>query len=611
MPDNSSKPNVKSVLEYANWIVESQEEKRKTQEAVRAVFFLEDGLEHKVADLPENNWMVPIVDPMPNNAIRTMANILSNKPPRISVKIPEEAITKTWYDKTSAWAVARYRRLPEWAKRLGEPKLPSEKLQETFENVLRYVFQQNDNRRDGALRRDLALDGFITDQMAVKCVDLRLTNLWQGKDPKAFEGQSPFLFQRIDPVQLYVMRNELGVSHAIHRYLRLVRDVKALYGERIRGDIDELKDEQNNVLFCEQWWCEGGAHYKCAWIEKVDATYSDLDEQIKRCAWVVDESGDEIQENALGFIPIIAKTCNGSGNDIMPVLYAAVQSGMNVASNVAWTIRSSLALKLANMPIVFSGWDGSQPVPKIDFTKISVLAARTGQDFKFMEEPHNTELPALLNSISDKMQESTAPKTLTGEYPSGAPASAFALSVSTGAQIIEPIREALSRLHSDAARMVFDYMKVYPDFDAEHDSQVVLRMANGKETIDGSALPDWMDIAVEFEPDLPQDKIALMNVAMQAFAMKWLPRDKTYEVAKLEDINDIKKQWEEEGQVKPVKQGQAPYVDRTRVGNTNINLPPGTNPQAGPIEPTAPQPNEGEMTRQARQAMGNPYRGKR
>ncbi len=545
-----SKKTIEEIIEYANWLIESQADRVKMQQQMRSVYRLD--WQFAYAKEPGNEWVVPVVDPLPNNAIRTMANILANRFPRVKVKIPREAIEQSVVDRSSAWAVAAWRRLPLPIRKLASPKMPIEKMQEVYENVIRYTLRQNDERRDGALRRDAAIDGFVYDQIAFKCVDLRLTRLWGGDGVGAnrrarLNGESPFIIKRIDPTALYTERDDFGVSVAIHRYLRSLREVKAVYRDKIRGDLDALKDEKNFVLFTEKWWRDGdGKYWKAAWIEKIASAYTDMDDQIQRIAWIVDEDGNEIQENSLGFIPIISKTCNGNGNDIMPTLYAAVHSGMHIASNIAWTYRASLPIKFANPQWQLEGWVDGQPMPKLDYTAMRIIPVRQGQRLTPLDEPHNSEIPALVQATEHKMQESLISETMLGRYPTGAPASAFALATSTGAQIIEPVREALKYAFSQAARLEFEYLKVYPTYDSESDGKLTLWIDGGETVVDPHSIPAWLDIEVEFEPDLPQDKIALMNIAMQAYAMQWLPRDKTYEIARLEDINEINRMWEEE-----------------------------------------------------------------
>jgi hypothetical protein len=353
-------PKITDVLDYANYIVQSQSARVEQQKKYRKVFSLD--WEFKYADKPGNEWMLPVVDPRPNSSVRTAANILANKEPRVSVKIPREAIERGVFDRTSAWGVAAWRCLPMPIKRLAQPKTPVEKLQEILENVIRYAIRENDSYRDGALRRDLALDGFITDHVVVKCVDLRLARLWQSPPaplttlaPHASAGEggqgdfrppltkgrdgvglirSPFIFKRVDPTSFYFEKDDDGLSYAMERYLRPIRQVQSVYRGKLKGDADALKDGNGFVLFNEIWWREGAEWWKCAFIEKPLAAYSDIEERVERTAWVAPETlaphaSAGVQENTLGFIPYVMKTCAGSGQEIMPMLYSIVESGLD------------------------------------------------------------------------------------------------------------------------------------------------------------------------------------------------------------------------------------------------------------------------------------------
>ena len=535
--------------------------------------------------------MIRVVDPLPNNAIRTMANILANKEPRIRIKIPQEAIVTSEIDRSNAVMQAAYRVLPAAVKAFWKPREPINKTQETYENVLRYCFRQNDERRDGMLRRDAALDGLLYDQIALKCVDLRLTSSWNNE---LYGGTSPFVILRLDPTGVCVERDNYGISCALHRYVRSLREVKSVF-ENVKAtfDLDSVKDEKNNVLFAEMYWKESDGSLKQAmWIEKIGAVYKDLEDHVSNTAWIANPDGVEIQENSLGLIPIVQKTCNGSGNNIMPILYAAEKSNFHAASNAAYTLLLSNAIKFGLPQLQKTGANPNDPPLVIDYTQPHIYNLGTNQELKAIEQPENDKQVDALRIIIDKMQESTAPKSIRGEYPTGSPASLFALSVSVGTQVIAPIRDALNQSLREIGGHIFKYLKTYPDYDKKYPN-VELWMDGGKTVVEPNKIPKWMDISVEFEPQLPQDENAKMQIAMQAHQTGWLPRNKTYELAKFDDINEINDMWKEQG----APQTANPAIPAPQQLNTAYA--PNVAPQPGQIDMNQQPPDQAQQMQNA------------
>ena len=581
----------KDVLEYSIWLVQRDSDRVTTQLEIRKVYNLL--WDWEVAD--KNPWMIRVVDPLPNNAIRTMANILANKEPRIRVKIPKEAMVATEIDRSNPLIQAAYQMLPAPIKAFWNPREPIHKTQESYENILRYCFRQNDERRDGALRKDVALDGLLYDQIVMKCIDLRMSNAW---DSERQAGKSPFVIKRLDPTAVYVERDDFGVSCVLHRYVRSLREVIGVFGEsklKTTYKLDDIKDNRGAVLFCEMYWRDGETIKQAMWIEKREQAYTDLDAHLEETAWVANEEGVEIIENPSGFIPIISKTCNGTGGDIMPILYAAEKSNFHAASNAAYTLLISNAIKFGIGQYQKAGANPNDPPMVIDWTQPHIYPTGAGQEIKTIDPPESDKQVEALKVIIGKMQESTAPESITGKYPPGTPASAFALSLSAGTKVIDPIRDGLDQAFSQIGMMMLDYARVYPEFDKEVPS-LELWIDNGKTVIEPNKIPRWMDVSVQFEPQLPSDENAKMQIAMQAYQTAWLPRKKTYELAKFDDINEIEDLWKEQGEM----QG-APPPERTRVGQQLLNTAsaPGVAPQAEPVNQNPQPPQPGQMAQRA------------
>jgi hypothetical protein len=578
------RPNPKEIIDYVNWVAKNQEERVKAQRLMLKSYELAPGMEHTIAAMSGNEWIVEMRDPLPHDTTRQLASILANKEPHIKVTIPQEAIQESEFDKTSPFAIAAWRKMTQILPRLKNlinPNQQISKLQSQYENLLRYFFEQNDSHRDGWLRRDAARDALNLDQIVFKVVDLRITKGWDDyKDSD--DGRSPFIIRRVNPITFYFERNEYDLTLAVERYRRPVREIKQTYGDNFKGDLESIKNDMGMVDFTEVWWCQDGCYWKMAFIEKVNEDNVRMNKEINSTVFVTDDDGNEVEENTLGFIPYVVKTCIGNQDHIEPFLYAAVQSGLLQASNVASSFRLGNALKTINAPWRAKGFVKGSTPPVLDFRTQGLLMLEPGQDIEPpLVPPINQTLDESLASVGQKLQESTLPMTVMGSMPgqsSRTPASAFALSISQGSQVLKPIKEALDGAFSEASRMLFRYMKAYQKYATDKKlANLEVWLNGGKTIIDPDSFPKWMKIEVNFEEDVPQDKMGKWNQAMQAFAIRGtdnvplMPRRYAYEYAGVEDVNSLMALVEEERKAMQ-KQSQAgpPAPDMQKVGNMLI-----------------------------------------
>jgi hypothetical protein len=191
-------------------------------------------------------------------------------------------------------------------------------------------------------------------------------------------------------------------------------------------------------------------------------------------------------------------------------------------------------------------------------------------------EPPSQHVAALLARIEDAMgQASGVSPVLSGNVSqTQTAASLYSLAMSAAQQIINPVKDGLNYVFAGTGRMIFDYVRAYENFD---DDELALYVDSKRTVIRAEDIPDYMDIEVTFDPDMPTDKMALYNVAMQAHSSGWLPLEDTYELARLEDINEIMTHWEAGRKPGAPRAAQQPGIPSSALPpNVMQGYPPGS-----------------------------------
>ena len=536
----------KEILEYCDAIVEDQKDRVDQQRKMRACANLNWKFESK----PDG--FIEVLDPAPADNINLMASIVSNKKPVIKCTVPKEAVERSKLDLSIPSIVAALREIPE-RYRLWERKGKIPKMEETFANVFESILQQNDERRDGAIRRDWARDGFVTDQLAA-CV--WFVPLLKGYRAEEMDGKAPFSIERVDPITLYVVRDEYGVQCALRRWVRRWRDVKRIYKGRLKADnasIEELFDKNANVEFTEKWWRdENGNHYKCAFVERENKAGDEIEQRVEKMAWVVGNKGGFIEDNLLKFIPYVKKTCVGSDDSIKPFLGNFVNSNLNGANNIAWSLGTNLAIKLSNVQFIEESDDPTNDSELgLDFTDINEYLIKKGNSVTALQIPDADKLERLINNVEGKAQRTLLPTVTFGELSPGSPYAANKLAFDTGTIKIEPYTEALESLTEEVGQMCFRYLREYPEFeeDEEKSSRVIFWMNGGRTVVEPGRIPPRLELHVRYRVDKPMDKISML----QSVKDLWRPDGSglfdirsVHELVGTEDIDEVLKRRKEE-----------------------------------------------------------------
>lgn len=526
--------NFDEILDHSNALVDAGHGRVSKQSDMWSCYNL-DWDEKAFAGAP--HWVMRTTDPQPADSIGWLTDILSVSEPGIDIVIPDDALVSA----TGADVLREYlNKLIDFLKQVKRQQSDGEKLAENLEGIARFVLHQNDERRAQSMVRELLIHGFVSDQIAIKCADLRLTKLWQGEDPD-LEGKSPFVFIPVDPRNVFTEWDNFGISAALHREVRQLRQVRAMYGNK--ADLsrsDELKDPNGLVIFAEYWTRQEHA----AWIEKTVRDKDDFDPEGKLLHYAMIQKP---KENPLGFIPIIVRTCRGTREDIHPILYNGWKSKIFQRASLMLTAQFTEAFKHAIGQYVRTRTNQATPPMRLDFTQPHVYDLEGDQDLKPLLTPQSSELLKALALARTIQDTTTVSKVIAGQEPGGATAAAAINLLVHGAKLaLTPVQMAIQDAYAQVVQMMFQYVRAY-DRITDGEGNVEMWTDGGTQKIYPSQLPKWLRVNVTLKADLPQDKISLVSMAAQMASARSVDgrplfSRKTIQSLVIDDLNDEENQ---------------------------------------------------------------------
>ncbi len=510
----STVDSFENIKDHSDALIEAAKPRLDTQHAMFHVYNLD--WDEKALD-GKPDWVMDTKDPQPADSIAWLTDILSTSDPAVDIEIPDDALMGAPAADANpiqkmVWDLALF------LKQLARQQSDATKLAENLEGIARFVLRQNDERRAQSLLRQLLIDGFVFDQFAVKCADLRVTKLWKGEDESKtpvggeLQGVSPFVFTRIDPRTLFTAWDDLGMYAALQRDVRPYREIKAKYGA-IAELPDDLQDDNGNIGFCEYWRRD----VTCLWIESLNPEQEagDKGDNTENHAFI-----QKPKPNPLGFIPIVTRTCRGDHDSIRPILYNGWKSKIFSRAGVLLTVMFTEAFKQAITQFVRTNTSNADPPMVLDFTAPHVYDLQGGQDIRPLTLPVNAELLRTLGTIRTIQDSTTVSKVIAGQEPGGATAAAAINLLIHGAQLsLSPTKKALEEVYAQMVQMIFKYVRVYETL-YEGKGNLELWTDGGTKRIMPAELPKWLNIDVRLKADLPQDKIVLVNMAAQMAAMR-------------------------------------------------------------------------------------------
>jgi hypothetical protein len=378
-----------------------------------------------------------------------------------------------------------------------------------LEKLANLMWTRSNKIQGNKVERDLALTGFLFDEMQVQVIStrdlLKAAELglkeagdkekrkWEGRVRAAEEmvGFTPYLFESINPMYGIGIRGRHGIATYFKRMNRRAFDVYNEWGWRA----EELKTKKSAmVVYCE-WWDEAN-----------------------RYVWVEGSSKPILAEpHGLSFIPIETITAEGSmlfdkeTRQREPLLYGVLKSGIARSQSLLLTAMMTNVKELINAGFVFMQGAEGQQLDIIQHNVIgSVLNVPPGANIRpLMKEVLNADSVQMLNMINQLYTDSTLYDQALGQPVSGADNfSMVSLLAQAGRLPLIGVKEKMQILLSAIMRKAFIWLK--------DDNQAYYTKAQGNELeINPAQIPDYMEWEVTVEPDLPQDKMQMARLAME------------------------------------------------------------------------------------------------
>lgn len=564
------------VLERAAWLVRSQSERVKMQEDLQKVFQL-DWNDEALRNKPD--WVKPVKDPQTFNSMQWLVDVLAHDEPNIQIEIPEGSLPGSvpqlqlpampmmgmggvagvggngmspmgmgggmpGADPLMQDMLGATGMMSGEAMGQADDEQARKDMGDMLEKTAQEIYRQNDLRSPTSLQRDELYAAFVNGMVVDKIADLRLSGNKWGKYAAKNRGASPFYVRSLNPAHVYFEWDEYGVCEVFQRYMRPLREVKRLYGGKVLG-LENVKATEANgyVEFCEYWTED----VQAMWVERVyyngwgDENWFSGQEPIGSGYFVQAPKG-----NPLGFIPYALKVARGSSvfnrtNMVYPHLYAGHKSKLFLRQNLFLTVASTLAFMLVN-PQFAHETDMDNPI-ELDFSAPAVHKIAKGDKLTPLEMKISRDFYDVMTVIASKVEESTVSKVVAGQSPGGVTAaSGINLLIGGGKLTVSSVQKAMGEVRAQATGKIFEFMKMYPQF-APLESARLEMMGGGKfNSIDPASLPERMDIKVEYQPFMPQDKALAVQTWLQPLMAKLISSDFFYGQTGVQDVVTLRRQ---------------------------------------------------------------------
>ncbi len=537
-------------------------------------------------------WITEVKDPQPFMAVRWLTSIMATSDPRIGLRIPQEALSIAPEQKFDNFKQTMLHLLPQWVARLFRTSDDTEQLTESLEQILDTFFRQNDARARTPLLSDMLHSAFVHGRIVVKVADLRHNDDWA--ELHADESNlSPFIMRVRDAKNVFVEWDYLGLHTVLERSVRTRRDIEDEYGV----DLSDLCDEPTQNLIFNEYWTRQVRHL---WVEKVlnegeEIADTDYAESVR-------EIDGEHSENTLRFIPYVvadayATAAFGERDMTYPLLYPGYQSQLFQRTSLFFTVVTSLAFRLANPQWAQIGVPEGEEAIDLDFTQPNVYPMGPGQTLQDMNTKLNSDLYQVLETLMAKAQDATVSPVTAGQLPTGVrAASALGLLAQGGKLQLLPVQNCVELMYAQIINLIFKYIRLYDEID-EDAATIDLWTAKGLQRLDPGTLPDYIEPKVSITIQLPQDKAAQINTALNAWKSRAISQRTMWEWMDIPDTNEElrRMQWEE-------ARGLAPALNAY---NESMQQPAGLSTQEGvPVEQTPAQNPVSQMPSDIQQDVG-------
>ncbi len=634
-------------LERASWLVRSQSTRTTMQEELQKVFQL-DWNDDALINKPP--WVQEVKDPQPFNSMQWLVDVLAHDEPQVQIEIPEGAMPQAlppmgmsgmlqggqggqggmgmsgmsppMMSGISGMSPSPMDPMQQMLGGMGmgmpmQDEMPEQEsgadYADKLENMVKAWFKENDRRSATSLQRDELYAGFVNGMIVDKVGDLRLGagKHWD-KYVAQNRGASPFVIKSQNPAQVYFEFDDYGLCEVVHRYLRPLSQVKRIYGN-VEGLVGvKAQDAVTGfALFTEYWTKDTTAK----WLEQIE--YSGYGDENYRTTGTTEQiTGyflEQPHDNDLGFIPYSIKIARGTGvfhrqNMVYPHLYAGHKSKLFLRQNLLMTVQATLAFMFAN-PVYLEETDTPEAPTKLDFSRPGVVGVAKGNKITQFEFNMTPEFQNVAQLFQAKIEESTVSKVVAGQSPGGVTAAAgINLLIGGGKLTVSPVQSALGEVRAGAIHNIFEYIRAYPTF-AENEGRKGLEMylKGGFEEIDPASLPERMDISVQYNAMLPQDKALAVQTWLTPLMQGLISSDLFYKETGIQDVVTLRQQIQKDKDRvladQQFQQQMLPPVDPA----TGQPMDPSAmqNPQGGENDQGSPEAQPGMPGVQAQDAVVN------
>jgi len=359
--------------------------------------------------------------------------------------------------------------------------------------------------------------------------------------------RAPFMVDVLDPRTVHVQRGADGLRCVVEYRKCTVGDMWAEWGEHLFP----TRQPTEQVKYYEYW------------------------DRYRYCKWVEDELLD-LAEHDLPFIPYVIQDTNGTRifgkTEYFPVLYAVWKGDLWKALNLVLTMMRSNVFALGNPTFIATGKSAQDADIPFDMAGARIPLDE-GDSITMLSKDLNTkDMQSMYATLRQLVEESTLNKMVFGKSPE------HVLAYSTVNMLIQGAKSTLNPLLIGIARSLEALFEMVLLWVAFRKATVKLYGSNEMTELKASDInPDYIEVQVKLKPDIPQDRLQLLNMAKMAvdtgLASKysardlagWLQPDEEDKRIALEKIVEVLFQTRLQELLSPpeqVQQGEAPEVQQ-------------------------------------------------
>lgn len=447
---------------------------------------VEDIFRQEWRDKPQHIEIKSMPSPAGHNVIRGMVNVLSGTDPTFDVPVREGS---------------------------GQ----DEDSRTRVENGLRVIFRQADDLRGTPLGADMAFSGALFDMIALKFVltshhakslEVFADKGTNKKDKQRLAKQIeyynnlakeyPFIVDVLTPMTCFPNRGPDGIRCVVEARERTVYDLREEFGQTACMDYDLTE----RVKYFEYW----DRYQYCKWAENEQEPY--LHEEY----------------NEPSFIPYVVHNVNGTEllgrTELFPTLYPMWKGDIWDAQNLALTMWRYILAATGNPTWIKTGASAHKAeIPKhlmggsIDLESGDSITPLMNDMSLLTQFGHFYEMSKSLG------EQSSVNPMVFGQAPDNVLAySTVNLLVQGGRHGIVALQVAMSKTATDLARKMLRWIKESGEkiyvYGKDYDANITPDDVNGQ----------TLSVVAQYKPDIPQDRIQLMNAAKMAVDSKLLSR---------------------------------------------------------------------------------------